>query len=132
MLVDSGLRALCSLAGYYRVPADPEQLSVDLALQSSRADTADLVRAANHIGLKARVLPNIDTRRLASIPKPALLKLRTGEFVVLGGQTPAGLWRVVDPVTHADRFEELDSLYTEIEPLAILIGKRLAGPGLNP
>jgi subfamily B ATP-binding cassette protein HlyB/CyaB len=132
MLVDSGLRALCSLAGYYRVPADAEQLSVELALQSSRADTTDLVRAANHIGLKARILPNIDARRLASIPKPALLKLRTGEFIVLGGQNPAGLWRVVDPVTHADRFEELDSLYTEIEPLAILIGKRLGGPGINP
>jgi subfamily B ATP-binding cassette protein HlyB/CyaB len=132
MLVDSGLRALCGLAAYYRIPTDPDQLAVELALQSNRAGAEDLVRAANHIGLKARIVPNIEAPRLESIPKPVLLKLRTGEFVVLGGQNPAGLWRVVDPVTHADRFEELDSLYTEIEPMAILVGKRLAGPGIDP
>jgi subfamily B ATP-binding cassette protein HlyB/CyaB len=132
MLVDSGLRALCGLAGFYRIPADPEQLSLELALQTSRADTADLVRAAHHIGLKARIVANLDTRRLASIPTPALLKLRTGAFVVLGGKNPAGLWRVIDPVTHTDRYAELDALHTEIEPLAILIGRRIGGPGIDP
>jgi ATP-binding cassette, subfamily B, bacterial HlyB/CyaB len=132
MLVDSGLRALCGLAGFYRIPADPEHLSRELALQARRTNEADLVRAANHVGLKARIVSNIDVPRLASIPTPALLKLRTGDFVVLGGKNPAGLWRVIDPVTHADRYEPLDSLYNEIEPLAILIGKRLGGPGIDP
>jgi subfamily B ATP-binding cassette protein HlyB/CyaB len=69
---------------------------------------------------------------LASIPKPALLKLRNGEFVVLGDQNPEGLWRIVDPVTHADRHETPDALFNEIEPLAILIGKRIGGAGSDP
>jgi subfamily B ATP-binding cassette protein HlyB/CyaB len=132
MLVDSGLRALCGIAGFYRVAADPVKLSIDLALQSGRADTTDLVRAANLLGLKARIVPNIDLPRLASIPKPALLKLRNGEFVVLGDQNPEGLWRIVDPVTHADRHETPDALFNEIEPLAILIGKRIGGAGSDP
>jgi ATP-binding cassette, subfamily B, bacterial HlyB/CyaB len=132
MSVDSGLRALCGLSAYYRIPADPAQLSLDLALQSRRADTTDLVRAANRIGLKARILTNVDASRLASLPTPALLKLRTGEFVVLGGRNPAGLWRVVDPVTHADRFEQLDALHAQIEPLAILVGRRMGGAGIDP
>jgi subfamily B ATP-binding cassette protein HlyB/CyaB len=65
MSVDSGLRALCGVAGYYRIPADPEQLSVELALQTRRADATDLVRAANRIGLKARILTGIGADRLA-------------------------------------------------------------------
>jgi hypothetical protein len=73
MSVDSGLRALCGIAGYYRIPADPEQLSFELALQASRADATDLVRAANRIGLKARILTDVGADRLASIPKPAVL-----------------------------------------------------------
>jgi subfamily B ATP-binding cassette protein HlyB/CyaB len=132
MSVDSGLRALCGVAGYYRIPADPEQLSFELALQSSRADSTDLVRAANRIGLKARILTDIGSDRLASIPKPALLKLRSGDFVILGGCDPAGRWRLIDPVTYADRYLERDSLCAEIEPLAILVGRRLRGPGIDP
>jgi subfamily B ATP-binding cassette protein HlyB/CyaB len=40
--------------------------------------------------------------------------------------------RLVDPVTHADRFEPLDSLYAQIEPLAILVCRRMGGPGIDP
>jgi subfamily B ATP-binding cassette protein HlyB/CyaB len=132
MSVDSGLRALCGVAGYYRIPADPEQLSVELALQTRRVDATDLVRAANRIGLKARILTGIGADRLASIPKPALVKLRSGGFVILGGCDPAGRWRLIDPATFADRYVERDALCAEIEPLAILVGRRLGGPGVDP
>jgi hypothetical protein len=86
-----------------------------------------LVRAANRIGLKARILTDIGADRLASIPKPALLKLRSGAFVILGGFDPAGRWRLIDPATFADRYLERDSLRAEIEPLAILVGRRCPG-----
>jgi hypothetical protein len=51
---DSGLRALCAIAAYYRIAADPAHLGREFALTGRAADEADLVRAARAIGLKAR------------------------------------------------------------------------------
>ena len=44
--VDEGLLALCQIAGFYRIGADPSQLAHKLALQGRTAQSEDLVRAA--------------------------------------------------------------------------------------
>jgi ABC-type bacteriocin/lantibiotic exporter with double-glycine peptidase domain len=52
--VDTGLRALVGIAGYYRIAADPHQIERELALNGRLSNEDDLVRAARLIGLKAR------------------------------------------------------------------------------
>jgi ATP-binding cassette, subfamily B, bacterial HlyB/CyaB len=44
--LDPGLRALCGIAAYYRIAADPVQLARELALTNRAADESDLMRAA--------------------------------------------------------------------------------------
>src|SRR5579859_6053545 len=130
--LDSGLCALCGIAGYYRIPADPEQLANDNALQLRRADPGDLVRAAGRIGLKARIVPISEPKRIATIPAPAIFRLRSGEFVVFAGKNRDGLWRYVDPITRIDQNLTLEAMFDNIEPEVLLIKRRIGSPGIDP
>jgi subfamily B ATP-binding cassette protein HlyB/CyaB len=129
--VDAELSALCGIAAFYRIPADPQHLAHDLALGSNPIEAEDLVRAAGRLGLKARILHKPSARRLTSVPAPAIIRLKEIGFVVFGGRNPQGLYRIVDPITRADRYFELESLHNELENDIILVAPRL-GPGCNP
>ena len=131
-LESTGLRALCGIAAYYRVAADPAHLAKELALPPVEASAQDLVRAANLIGLKARVIENPSAARLAGAPVPAILRLKSGGYIVFGGETPAGNWRVVDPITRSAREIHLDELLAEIEPVLILVARHFRGAGIDP
>jgi ATP-binding cassette, subfamily B, bacterial HlyB/CyaB len=48
--LDRGLRALCGIAAYYRIGADPVQLARELALGAREANEGDLIRAAKVVG----------------------------------------------------------------------------------
>jgi subfamily B ATP-binding cassette protein HlyB/CyaB len=87
---DSGLAAVCSIAGYYRVAADPERLSRELALGDNGSTDADLVRAAARAGLKARIVSRPSSARLKRIPVPAIARSKAGDFVIFGGPTADG------------------------------------------
>lgn len=70
------LGALCAIARFHQVPAEPASLAHALGIAESDApDADDLLRAARHLGLKAR---SIHTRveRLALTPLPALAAIR--------------------------------------------------------
>src|ERR1700722_8082024 len=97
--LDAGLRALCGIAAYYRVAADPGHLSRELALRDQPANETDIVRAAILIGLKAKLLVNVTAKRLATLPTPAIVRVKSGSFQVLGGKNPSGLYRLVDPIS---------------------------------
>ena len=129
--IDSGLAALCGIAAYYRIAADPAHLAKELAL-SGEADDRDLLRAAKLIGLKARIVENPSESRLASAPVPAILRRNDGTYCVFAGETAGGLWRVVDPVTRISREISFDELIAEIDPLVILIARRFHGAGVDP
>ncbi len=131
-LADSGLRALCGIASYYRIAADPAHLATELALHGGEAGEKDLVRAAALIGLKARIVENPSAARLAAAPVPAILRLKSGGYCILGGETPGGLLRIVDPVTRIARELPLDELRAEIEPVLILVARHFRGAGINP
>jgi subfamily B ATP-binding cassette protein HlyB/CyaB len=60
---DTGLAALALVAGYYRIAADADQLSHELALAGRLADADDLARAARLLGLKARVVATKQSQR---------------------------------------------------------------------
>ena len=73
--LDRGLRALCGIAAYYRIGADPVQLARELALGDRTADEADLIRAARLLGLKARLVAKVTAERLATLPAPAIVRM---------------------------------------------------------
>src|SRR5271167_3303859 len=97
--VDSGLMGLALIAGYYRIAADPAQLKHQLALMGRFADSEDLVRGANVLGLRSRILRRVDAARLGAVPYPALLRRKDGGFIALGVGSAKDRVRTVDPVT---------------------------------
>lgn len=127
----SGLHALCGIAAYYRIASDPAYLRRELALDDKEVGIDDILRGAKIIGLKARRIDRLDRPRIATLPVPAILKLRDGSFVVFGGGRD-GQYRIVDPISRADRLLPIDGLLQEIEPVAILVTRRLGGAGVNP
>jgi len=131
-LPPSGLEALCGIAAYYRIGADPAALRRELALGEREAQPDDILRAAQMIGLKARRIANPDAKRLANIPTPALLQLKSGGFVVFGGLNQNEQTRIIDPVTRQDRVLTLPALLEEVEPFVILLARRLGGAGIDP
>ena len=130
--LDPGLRALCGIAAYYRIGADPVQLARELALGERAADEADLIRAARIIGLKARLVSKVTAERLATLPTPAIVRMTNGALVVFAGRNPSGLCRLVDPISHAAREAPLESVAGEIGGQALLIARRVGGAGVDP
>src|ERR1700721_459999 len=96
--LDPGLRALCGIAAYHRVGADPVQLARELARGARQAGEGDLIRAAKLIGLKARLVEKVTAERLATLPTPAIVRVN-GALMVFGGRNPSGLCRIVDPIS---------------------------------
>jgi len=130
--LDSGLCALVAIAGFYRIASDPVQLAHRLTLETRAADENDLVRASHCLGLKARILREAPPKRLAVLPRPAIVRLRSGSFVVLGHATPAGMQKLIDPLTRIERLMPLDDLVAAIEPVVILVARRFNGAGAEP
>ncbi|GAC1333709.1 MAG: type I secretion system permease/ATPase [Beijerinckiaceae bacterium] len=130
--VDTGLRAMCGIAAYYRIAADPHHLERELALTGRLSSEDDLVRAARIIGLKARIVHGIAMKRLLSAPIPSILRLNDGSFTVLIARSPAGDCRIVNPVTKIFRELPAAALYEEIEPHILLVTRRFGGEGADP
>ena len=130
--VDGGLRALCGIAAYYRIGVDPVQLARELALFDRKADEADLIRAARIVGLKARLVTGVRAERLAKLPTPAIVRVKSGAVLVLGGRGPSGLYRLLDPISHASREASLEEVVGEIGGQALLIARRIGGAGVGP
>lgn len=73
----SGLAALCAIARFHQIAADPANLAHQLGLSaSSEVTTHDLLRAAKHLGLKAK-LSATTAERLVLTPLPALAQVRS-------------------------------------------------------
>src|ERR1700754_444669 len=109
------LRSLSAVARFHHIAADPATLAHQLGCSPHEAaDAALLLRAAKHLGLKAR-LTRTTVDRLASTPLPALALLRSdaGEirFVILA-QCDAQRVLLQDPSSPSSR--------PVIEPLDVL------------
>ena len=90
------------------------------------------MRAAKIIGLKAHIVRNPSRRRLARVPTPAILRLKTGDYILFTGKTPTGLFRTIDPITRIPRECTIAELAAEIEPLVILVARHFLGTGVDP
>ncbi len=71
------MAGLALIAAYYRIAADPIQLRHQLALIGGSASAEDIVRGANLIGLKCRILRKVTPKRFAALPLPAIIGLKT-------------------------------------------------------
>ena len=130
--LDAGLRALCGIAAYYRIGADPVQLARELALRDREADESDLIRAARMVGLKARLVRKVTAERLAMLPAPAIVRTTSGALMVFGGRNPSGLCRLVDPISHAAHEAPIEDVARDIGGQALLIARRIGGAGVDP
>ncbi len=123
---------MCGIAAYYRIGADPIGLQRQLALGSRAADELDLIRAAQQIGLRARLVAGAGARRMEKLPTPAIVRLRGGAFYVYAGRVPSGLCRLVDPISHAVMEIPLEELARDSGGQALLIARRVGGAGVDP
>jgi subfamily B ATP-binding cassette protein HlyB/CyaB len=129
---DPGLLSLTSIAGHYRIAADPFQLVHDLGLGSRPASGEDIVRAAKRIGLKARLLKGQEVKRLASIPLPAILLMKDGAYRILALRLPDGRMRIGDPLTRIARDETSEAVVEAWDGEVILVTRRWGGAGIDP
>lgn len=73
------LAALCAIARFHQIAADPATLAHQLGLSASQPLTsADLLTAAKHLGLKAK-LSRTRIERLSLTPLPALAFMHTAQ-----------------------------------------------------
>jgi ATP-binding cassette, subfamily B, bacterial HlyB/CyaB len=129
--LDSGLVSLALVAGYHRIAADPAQLGHQLALTGRLAEREDLLRAANLLQLKSRVIRGADAKRLGAIPYPAIMELKDGGFVLLAASAEKGRIRLIDPVARTAREVSLEEAEALSSGSVILITRRLGGAGMD-
>ncbi len=130
--LDGGLVALALVAGYYRIAADPAQLRHQLALTGRLANVEDVVRGANLLKLKSRILKGAPAKRLGAIPYPAILALKDGGFGVLGPGPSKGRVRLIDPIGRATQDLSLAEARALSSGEVILVTRRLGGAGVDP
>ncbi len=129
---DSGLVALASIAGHYRIAADPFQLAHDLGLGARAASGEDVVRAAIRLGLKARLLQNEQPRRLYAVPTPGILRMKDGGYRILVQRLVDGRLRIADPLTRTVRDDSADDAAPDWNGEIILVTRRFGGAGIDP
>ncbi len=130
---DGGLIALCGIAAFFRIPAEPQALRRDLALGSGvTANAEHVVRAARLLGLKAAIGALRVPDDLAKLPAPAILRTRDGAFRVFGGRLQDGRYRIIDPVTRMEVAFEGADLVSLLDPVALRVTRRFRGPGVHP
>jgi len=78
---DPGLVALVMLLRFHGVGADPAQIRHQCG--TAAIGTADMIRCAKELGLKAREVKS-SWARLATTPLPAIAALKDGGFLILG------------------------------------------------
>lgn len=128
---DGGLLSLASIAGHYRIAADPFQLAHDLGLGARRASADDIVRAATRIGLKSRLCTDQQIKRLDSVPMPAILGTKDG-YRILVLRLADGKIRIADPLTRVVRDQTPAELAATWTGEIILVTRRWGGAGINP
>jgi subfamily B ATP-binding cassette protein HlyB/CyaB len=130
---DSGLLSLTTIAGHYRIAADPFQLAHDLGLGSRQSTSEDIVRAAKRVGLKSRLLKGQKVERLASVPMPAILRMKDGAYRVLAlRHQQEGTLRIGNPLTRTVQDEQPEALAAAWDGEVILVTRRWGGVGIDP
>lgn len=129
-----GLAALCAIARFHQVSADPATLAHQLGLQpSDPAGVEDLLRAAKHLGLKAKRSASTPERlHLAPLPALALMRSEDGApRTVILAQCDGQRVLVQDPAAVPSRpmIEALEAFASQWTGELILITSRASLAG---
>ncbi len=96
------------------------------------SNAEDIIRGANILQLKSRIIHGMTAKRLGVIPYPAILALKDGGFAVLAVAAEKGKVRLVDPLARSAREVPLDEAAALSSGSAILVTRRLGGTGIDP
>ena len=129
---DSGLFAIASIAGYFRIAVDPKQLQHELGLIGQEAGPEDLVRAANRVGLKARWISKAEPKRLMVVPLPAVIGIRGRGFLLLAQGSKKEHFRLADPIRRTSAELTLEELVGQWDGSIILVTRKIGGAGIDP
>ncbi len=120
---DSGLKALGRLTIRFGVHFDPLVMAHDLALEGRLACAEDLVRAAWRLGFKAQALTGLTRERLESLPRPALLRMRDGRYIVLG-ELKGAHQEMLDADATQPTLHSMDEIAAAWSGEAVLVARR--------
>ena len=130
--LDAGLRALCGIAAYYRIGADPVQLARELALRDRGGRRIGSRRAARIVGTQGPAGRQGDCRAAGDPARSSDRADDSGALMVFGGRNPSGLCRLVDPISHAAHEAPIEDVARDIGGQALLIARRIGGAGVDP
>ena len=96
--VDTGLGSLAALAKYFHIPMELPQLARMYVFDDKAADIITLQRAAKDMGIKTVCQHDIAADELLQMPKPLLLQMRGGNYILLLSELlPEGKIFICDP-----------------------------------
>ena len=121
-----GFQALATLARTLGLQATASRLAHEMGHERDAVPTAEtLARAAKTLGLRARVVQNPTPRRLRTIPVPALMRLKDGNWAIYGGETGEDKFRIFDPVIRRNERVTLDEVLEQMDGTFVLVGRSL-------
>lgn len=82
--IDTGIVCLVNLLRMLGLPADGEQLRHQYAEPGRKISAEAMVRAIKRLNLKGRLIRR-SWIKLADLPKPMIVEMKTGDFMILGG-----------------------------------------------
>ena len=129
---DSGLMALCGVSAYYRIPANPRNCAGNWCCPSGPPILPIWSVPRQLLGLKARWVRKLSKKRLG-----ALRRLRWCACAAAASRSMAARRRTSSialstPSRAQARDLSLDELYGAVEPQALLVARKLGGPGITP
>lgn len=127
-----GIIALCAIAHFYSIQADPAWLVNELQAGNNKANADDILRAANRLKMKARVINAVSEKRLMALPVPAIARFKNGRYYVLTDKNESGLFRVFDAARREVANLPVNELLSRIDNEIILVQRRLMGEGKDP
>lgn len=81
--IDTGLACLSLISRHFHQPAELSQLERACIVKPGPADETTILRAAGMLHLKARKCPVTSREQLQALPLPAMLRMKTGRYIVL-------------------------------------------------
>lgn len=127
--IDTALVCLVTVAKILGIPADEQQLRRAYALGGAGMDSVTLLRAAQDLGLKARLVKP-DPERFAKLPIPAIAILKNGNYVVVG-RTHENAVTLIDPYKSRPFALSLEKFLAAWSGEIILIVRRLSAETLG-
>lgn len=80
--MDTGLKCLGIVAQFHQLPVDEGQLAHQYGVPGESFNTTAILRAAKALTLKAKSV-SVSIDQLSKTPLPAIVKTKTGDFVIL-------------------------------------------------